>query len=243
MKFLFVPTWFLLSFALAIPASAQQPAQPSPPERVIINFIVPIDSNTVNMLLGIVNAQVRSGVKKITIVISSPGGDTASAFAAYNILRNVPAEITTFNGGNIDSAAMLIYCAGKHRYSFPNPARFLIHGNALTLGVGVPMDYNFLDLQMQQIKSLNQMVVQVLTATTKKKQSDIENTVRGQTILSPEEARQWGIVDEIKDNFMEPGAVFVTVNAPAPETKKPFEYSTLQPDVKSKTIERTPQNR
>jgi hypothetical protein len=39
------------------------------------------------------------------------------------------------NAGNIDSAAMLIYCAGKHRYSFPDPARFLIHSNALTLGV------------------------------------------------------------------------------------------------------------
>ncbi len=27
-----------------------------------------------------------------------------SAFAAYNVLRNIPVDITTFNAGNIDSA-------------------------------------------------------------------------------------------------------------------------------------------
>jgi len=195
---------------------------PAAPERVIINFILPIDSNTVNLLLGVVNAQVRNGVKKITIVLSSPGGDTTATFAAYNILKNIPAEITTFNAGNIDSAAILIYCAGKHRYSFPRPARFLIHGNALTLGAAMPVDYIFLDNQLQQIKSLNQMVVQVVTATSNKKQPDVEAAVRGQTILSPEEAKEWGIVQEIKDSFMEPGAVFVSVNTPSKdEEKKP----------------------
>jgi ATP-dependent Clp protease, protease subunit len=218
---------------LALPTWPQQPSAPPPPERVIINFILPIDSNTVNLLLGIVNGQVARGVKKITIVISSPGGDTTAAFAAYNILKNVQAEITTFNGGNIDSAAMLIYCAGKYRYSFPDPARFLIHGNAMTLGTGVPMDYNFLDAQLQQIKSLNQMVVQVLAANSNRKQSDLENAVRGQTILSPELAKQWGIVQEIRDTFMEPGAAFVSVNPPAPEQKKPFEYSTIRPGISS----------
>jgi ATP-dependent Clp protease, protease subunit len=173
------------------------------------------------------------GVKKITIVISSPGGDMASAFAAYNILRSVPAEITTFNVGTIDSAAMLIYCAGKYRYSFPSPARFLIHSNALTLGANVPLDYNFLNSQMQQIKRLNQMIVQVITANSKKKQPDVEGAMNGQTILSAEEAMQWGIVQGIKDNFMEPGAVFVTVNAPASEEKKVIEHTTLQPPITS----------
>lgn len=215
---------------------AQQTSAParSAPAPVIINFILPIDSNTVNMLLSVVNTQVRGGVKKITIVLSSPGGDTASAFAAYNILKNVPAEITTFNAGTIDSAAMLIYCAGQHRYSFPDPARFLIHGNALNLGTGVPLDYNFLYAELQQIKSLNQMVVQVTAATANKdKQADPERAVLSQTILSPAEAKEWGIVQDIKNTYMEPGAVFVSVNTPTPERTNPLKYGTLQPTISS----------
>jgi len=211
--------------------AAQQPQPVPTAEHVVINFLLPIDTNSVNMLLAIVNAQVRTGVKKITIVISSPGGDTTAAFAAYNILRNVPAEITTFNAGNIDSAAILIYCAGKHRYSFAAPARFLLHSNALTLGAAVPLDYNFLDAQLQQIRSLNQMVVQVVAASSNKKASEVEDAMHGQTILTPEQAKQWGIVQEIRSTFMEPGAVLISVDSLPPDKKSTPEYSTIQPTV------------
>ena len=130
---------------------------------------------------------------------------------------------------------MLVYLAGKYRYSFGDPARFLIHGNALTLGTGVPMDFGFLDAQLQQIKSLNQMVAQVIASNSNKKQDEVTTLMRGQTILSPEEARSWGIVHEIRTTFMEPGAVFVTVNTPAPEEKKPFEYGTMRPPIGSES--------
>jgi len=182
-----------------------------------------------------VNNQVRVGTKKITIVISSPGGDTASAFAAYNVLKSVPAEITTFNAGSIDSAAMLIYLAGKYRYSFGDPARFLIHGNSLTLGTNMPMDYGFLNSQLQQMKSLNQMVAQVIANNSNKKHDEIETLMQGQVILSPEEAKSWGLVHEIRPTFMEPGAVFVSVNAPVPTEKKPFEFGTALPPIGSES--------
>src|SRR6266550_2750219 len=87
-----------------ISAQSQQIPVQVPPERVIINFIVPVSPDSVNLLMAIVNAQVRNGTKKITIVISSSGGDPNAGFAAYNFLRNVQAEITTFNGGAVDSA-------------------------------------------------------------------------------------------------------------------------------------------
>lgn len=204
----------MLALILIGTAPAQMPSA-APPERVIINFIVPIDTNSVNMLLSVVNAQIRGGVKKITIILSSPGGDTTAAFAAYNILKSVPAEITTFNVGNIDSAAMMIYCSGKYRYSFPTPARFLIHGNALTVGGGAMFDAHMLDAQLQQLTNLNQMTVDVISATTgEKKRKEIEEAVHGQTILSPEQAKDWGIVQEIRSNFMESGAVFVSVDVP-----------------------------
>jgi ATP-dependent protease ClpP protease subunit len=206
----------MLLVSATLPAQ-QAPAQ-QPPERVIINFILPVDSNTVNKLLGVVNAQVRGGVKRITIVLSSPGGDIPSAFAAYNIFKNVSTGITTFNAGNIDSAALLVYCAGQHRYSFPDRARFLIHGNDLTLGTGVPLDYNFLETQLQQIKSPHQMLLQVVATTADKdKRADLEKAVLGQTILSPDQAKERGMVQEIRSSSMEPGAVFVSLDTEAPE--------------------------
>lgn len=225
---------FLL--ALVPYTTPAHPQQPAPPPRAIINFLLPINTDSVNLLLAVVNNQVRAGVKNITIVISSPGGDTTSAFAAFNILRNVPAEITTFNVGNIDSAALLIYCSGKYRYAFPSPTRFLIHGNSLQINGNIAFDANTLEAQVQQLQNLNTMVVDVLVSISKHSKADIERAVlgSGNKILSSEEAKEWGIVQEIRTTFMEPGAVFVSVNSPTVEQKPTptLKYSTI-PSVTS----------
>ena len=227
----------LLSMCAVSSAFAQQPTPPPPPERAVITFIVPIDSNSVNYLIAIVNNQVRMGVKKITLVISSPGGDTAAAFAAYNILKNEPVEITTFNSGNIDSAAMLLYLSGKYRYSFASPARFLIHSNFLTMtgGSSVPLDYNFLESELQQLKSLNSEIAKAIAENSNKKQPELEEMMKNQTILTPEQAKDWGLVQEIRTTFMEPGAVFVSVNQPVGPSEKPVEIKDPSPAISSGT--------
>ncbi|MDX6402862.1 MAG: ATP-dependent Clp protease, protease subunit [Blastocatellia bacterium] len=231
----FIPRFYLgvaILILIAAPIASSQEQQtipPQPPQRVVISFLAQIDSNTVNLLIAIVNNQIRGGVKNITIVISSTGGDPTAAFAAYNILRSLPADITTFNAGITDSAAMLIYCAGKHRYSLPTPARFLIHGTSMTVNTaGLQMDTAFLESQLMQVKSANEMLIQVITAASNRKREEIAKTVTGQTILSPEEARQWGIVQEIRTSFMEPGATFISVNATIPPTeeKRPIKFGT-----------------
>jgi ATP-dependent Clp protease, protease subunit len=245
MKPLRCVTSFLLLFALGIGASASQAqtTPPAPPERVIINFVLPITPDTVNLLLGVVNAQMHIGVKKITIVLASSGGDPASGFAAYNILKSLPIEITTFNAGNIDSAAMLIYCAGKYRYSLPSPARFLIHSVALNpISTNFPVDRIFLESQLAQMNSLNQVMVQVIKENSKKTLAEVDAAVKGQTILSPEQAKDWGLVEEIRATFMEPGAVFAAVEpTEKPDVPKRGLYTTDNP-VTSATQPETPKS-
>jgi len=188
-------------------------------------------------LLAIVNMQVRSGVHKIRIVISSGGGDTSAAFAAYNYLHSLPdVEISTFNVGNVDSAAVVLYCAGQNRYSFP-ATRFLIHGNSLQITGGASMDAASLQGNLELLKNLNQMVIHVIASTAhKEKQADIENAVHGQLILTPDEAIRWGLVKEIRSNFMEPGAVLVTVTPPAaPDIKPPIQFTSITPAPKAKS--------
>lgn len=206
-------------------------AQVGPQDRVLINFLLPINSDTVNSLLRIVNDQAKKGITNITLLMSSPGGDTPAALAAYNVLRSLPIELTTFNIGNVDSAAVMVYCAGRNRFSLPGPGtRFLIHGNRLTFGVGVPLDALGVDSQLQQLKSLNQMVIQVLSSIAPSKRGDIENAVQLQRILTPEQAKEWGIVQEIRTGFMEPGATLIAVAAePKTAPIDPWHYTSITP--------------
>ncbi|MGA2906862.1 MAG: ATP-dependent Clp protease proteolytic subunit [Terracidiphilus sp.] len=225
----------ILALISTLPTLAQTPGN-APPERVVINFMLPIAPETMNALVNVVNAQVARGVKKITIVVSSHGGDTASGFAAYNMLTKLPpdVELTTFNTGIIDSAAMLLFCAGKHRYSFPDPARFLIHGNSLDIMGNASYDANGLGAQLAQLNNLNQMSLNVIAAIVHPdKKKDIEAAMHGQIILSPKDAESWGLIDAVRTNFMEEGAVFVSVNAPA--SSEPLKTDT-QPVITSTSI-------
>jgi ATP-dependent Clp protease protease subunit len=226
--FLWLPILALIS---TLPTFAQAPGNAPPERAVVINFILPIQPDTINALISVVNAQIRMGATKITLIVSSPGGDTASAFAAYNVLTRLPVELTTFNTGTIDSAAMLLFCAGKHRYSFPDPARFLIHGNAMVLPANARFDSNELTNEIQQIVNLDKMTLDVVATTANSDKRDaIEGAIHSQIILTPQQAKEWGIIQDIRSNFMEPGAVLVSVAQPSVALPQP---SDTQPRIES----------
>jgi hypothetical protein len=86
----------ILLFSLLAVASLlrAQEQQAQPPKPVVINFFVGVDTNSLNQLIGIVDNQLRAGAKKITILVSSIGGDPAAAFTAYNYLKGIPASRT-----------------------------------------------------------------------------------------------------------------------------------------------------
>jgi len=224
----------LLILPLAV--FAQAPSSPSE-QTSVISFMGEINTGSMGQLLAIVGMQLRAGVHKIRIVISSGGGDTSAAFAAYNYLHNLPGiEVSTFNVGNVDSAAVILFCAGQQRYSFP-ATRFLIHGNSLQVTTPMAMDAASLQGNLELLKNLNQMVVHVVSLTVNKdKQAEVESAVHGQVILSPEEAVKWGLVQEIRSNFMEPGAVLVMVSTPSnptPDVKSPTQFSSTTPATES----------
>ncbi|MBI4458527.1 MAG: ATP-dependent Clp protease proteolytic subunit [Acidobacteria bacterium] len=54
-----------------------------------------VDANTINALLNLIDQKLKSGVRKITLLISSPGGTVFHGLSAYNFLRGIPAEVVT----------------------------------------------------------------------------------------------------------------------------------------------------
>lgn len=75
-----------------------------------------IDANTAHQLITYVNGQIyRTDIKKLKLLISSGGGDVDSAIRIYSYLKALAIEIETIAFGQIDSAANIIYAAGKKR--------------------------------------------------------------------------------------------------------------------------------
>jgi ATP-dependent protease ClpP protease subunit len=162
---------------------AQAPAvAPTTPPAFQIHFFAQVDYNSINQLIGMIDQQMRMGTKDFYILLSSPGGDPSAGLAAYTYLHGLPVNITTFNLGDVDSAANLIFCAGKQRYAMPG-TRFLIHGASYNAPPGTQLDSAGLDAQLAQIKNLNDMMENVINSATKDRKSDIDAAIHSQKIL------------------------------------------------------------
>jgi ATP-dependent Clp protease protease subunit len=230
-----VCTLLLAVFPVAIVAQ-QTPVVPAPEKPSTINFLVEVNPINVNQLIQLVNMQLRNNVKKITLVISSSGGDAAAGFTAYNYLKGIPAEVTTYNIGNVDSAAAIMFCAGKNRYALKD-TRFLLHGTSFVLPGGATVNAEGLETQLELLKSMNHLVSHVISSATNKKEPEVDAMIHGQVILTPEQAKQWGLIQDVKDTFFDPNANLITVIPPPPQ---PFPIAaglTTAPTIPSSSLQ------
>lgn len=62
----------------------------------------------------------------LNLLIHSGGGNASLAFGIAQFIEQLPCHVVTYNMGNTDSAAILLYAAGKQRFSSPF-SRFLTH--------------------------------------------------------------------------------------------------------------------
>lgn len=85
-----------------------------------VSFIRPITWDTVSSLLNTCNQIVQNKIKKLHLLLSSPGGQFYPALAAFNQLKGLPIVIDIYNVGCIGSSAFLIFMAGSSRWACDN---------------------------------------------------------------------------------------------------------------------------
>lgn len=79
-------------------------------------------NNSIQFITQITSDQSQKGlpVEEIVIQISSSEGSSDHGLLAYNFLKQTGIKITTIGMGNVDSAAVVLYCAGTNRISVPS---------------------------------------------------------------------------------------------------------------------------
>ena len=95
-----------------------------------VHFLGPITQHSANCLLSIMQNILRQtqdvSQDKVTLYLSSEGGDLNSGFSLYNFLRSYPIPITIVNIGTIESIAVMIYLSADNRLAVEH-SRFLLH--------------------------------------------------------------------------------------------------------------------
>ena len=179
-------------------------------KEAYIRFMAPVTPQTSDQLIRIVDDKIRSGYDKIHLMISSPGGSVFHGLSLYNFLYGIPLEVDTYNFGSVDSIGVVLFCAGKNRYSVPN-ARFLIHGVSFNFQGQASFDEKMLDEQLKGLQIDQSNIAKIIAFTAKKSEEEIKVAMHNRTTLSPDEAKDYGLVTEIKNTLMPINAEFHSI--------------------------------
>lgn len=132
--------------------------------------------------------------KEISMYINSPGGSVTAGLAIYDTMQYVKAPISTICIGQAASMGAFLLAAGTKgkRFSLPN-ARIMIHQPMGGFyGQATDAQIHVQELMMTKAK-LNQLLAYHTGQPIEKIQQDVERD----RFLSSEEAKLYGIIDEV----------------------------------------------
>ena len=133
--------------------------------------------------------------KDIKLYINSPGGVLTSALAVYDTMQYVKCPVSTVCIGEAASGAAVLLAAGTKgkRYALPN-SEILLHQVAVS---GVSGQAVEVEIAAKQVVKLKDKVNKILAKHTGQKLSKVEKDTDRDFYLSAEQAKEYGIVDEV----------------------------------------------
>ena len=134
--------------------------------------------------------------KDISFYINSPGGIVTSGMGIYDTMQYVRPKISTICIGQACSMGSLLLAAGEpgQRYSLPN-SRIMVHQPS----GGAQGQATDIEIQAREILSLRERLNKIYVKHTGQKLAKIEAALERDTFMSPDEAKSFGLIDEIFD--------------------------------------------
>jgi ATP-dependent Clp endopeptidase proteolytic subunit ClpP len=175
-----------------------------------IKFFAGVDQASVNALMAAVEQKLAQGVNEIVLLISSPGGTVFHGLSAYNFLKGIPARVLTHNFGSVDSMGVVLLCAGDRRMSVPH-ARFLLHGVQANFPQGAALEEKQLEERLKGLRIDIENIAGVIAATTGRSEKQVTKDMLNRTTLNPEQAVEYGLVHEIKEELLPAGADLLSI--------------------------------
>jgi len=164
-------------------------------ERIIFlggPIIDPVANSVIAQLLFLASKDPK---KDIQLYINSPGGVLTSALAIYDTMQYIKCPVSTVCIGSAASGAAVLLAAGAKgkRYSLPN-AQILLHQVAVS---GVSGEAIEVEIAAKQIIRLKEKINKILAKHTGQPLEKIEKDTDRDFYLSAEEAKEYGLIDEV----------------------------------------------
>lgn len=169
----------------------------------IIFVGTPVDDNVANLVIAqLLYLMAEDPNRDISLYINSPGGSITAGLAIYDTMQFVKNDLTTICIGQAASMGALLLAAGTpgKRFTLPN-SRILIHQPSVSGLSGQATD---IDIQAREILRMREMTNEILAKHTGQKVERVEKDVERDFIMGAEQAKEYGIIDEIIEKHISP---------------------------------------
>lgn len=162
----------------------------------IIFIGTPIDDNIANVVTAqLLYLEAEDPERDISLYINSPGGSITGGLAIYDTIQFIRPDVTTICIGQAASMAAVLLAAGspKKRFALPH-ARILIHQPWMGGLQGQATD---IEIHAREILRMRSILNDILVRHTGQPLERVEKDVERDYIMSAEQTREYGIIDEV----------------------------------------------
>ena len=162
----------------------------------IIFIGTPIDDNVANLVIAqLLFLEAEDPERDISLYVNSPGGSITAGLAIYDTLQFIKNDVTTICVGQAASMAAVLLAAGtaKKRFALPH-SKILIHQPWMSGLQGQATD---IEIHAKEILRMRTILNNILAKHTSQPIDRIEKDVERDYILTAEQAKDYGIIDEV----------------------------------------------
>jgi len=163
-------------------------------ERVIF-LTGPVHDGMASLVVAqLLHLEAENPKKEISMYINSPGGVVTSGLSIYDTMQYIRPKVSTLVIGQAASMGSLLLTAGEKgmRFSLPN-SRIMVHQPS----GGYQGQATDIMIHARETEKLKRRLNEIYEKHTGQDFATVEAALERDNFMSPEEARDWGLIDDI----------------------------------------------
>ncbi|MEE2997211.1 MAG: ATP-dependent Clp endopeptidase proteolytic subunit ClpP [Pseudomonadota bacterium] len=163
-------------------------------ERIIF-LVGPVEDHVSSLICAqLLFLESENPTKDISFYVNSPGGLVTAGLAIYDTMQYIRPDISTVCIGQAASMGSLLMAAGAEgkRYSLPH-SRIMVHQPS----GGFQGQATDIEIHAKEILSLRARLNDIYVKHTGQDLKVIEDAMDRDKFLDPEDAKEFGIIDEV----------------------------------------------
>lgn len=155
----------------------------------------PIDDHVANLIMAqLLFLESEDAKKDIQMYINSPGGSVSAGLAIYDTMKHIKPNVSTICMGMAASMGAFLLAGGEKgkRFALPN-SRIMMH----QVAGGAEGQASDIEIQAKEIIRIKKLMNEILAKNTGQKLEKVEKDTDRDFWMSPDEAKNYGIVDKV----------------------------------------------